>query len=658
MAHNHENEHNHEHCHGDCCNHEHSHKHSGVNLEISCCCDGCSDDHHHQHEDKNSKLFDIITIALSCMLLIAGFVPFLGEYAKFSFFLASAVLSGYELVPKALNGIKHLKLDENLLVLIAIVAAFCIGDWFEAAAVSLFFRIGESVEDYAVEKSKKAIEKLYEITTDKATVLQPDGSSVEIDAYDVKIGDILIVPPYEKVPVDCIALSDSGSVDASAITGESVPVEISKGISILSGSVNGGSVLKLRAKEKFENSAAFKIIETVENSQNSKGTTDKFITKFASIYTPVVVVLAILLAVIPSLVTGEWANYIHRSLVFLVASCPCALVLSIPLGFFAAIGAQSKKGIIVKGGKFIEKLAKINCVLFDKTGTLTDTDFEIDKIYTLNGYSEKNVLTIAAYGEKYSTHPLAQAVINACPDIDETQIRNFEEISGNGTKIILGGKTVLCGSRKFMVNNSIDTKAISGAQIYVAVDGKLIGAIVLSGKLRENSKFAIEELYSLGIDKIVMLTGDNEKAAKIAAEKCSIQEYHAGLLPAKKTEILESYISDGYSSAFVGDGINDAPTLACADVGIAMGSGTAAAIEVGDVVLMNPDPENIVNAVKLSRHAMGVIKFNIIFAIAVKVLVLILGAFGAAPMWAAVFADVGVCIIAVLNASRLLIDKK
>lgn len=651
MTHNHD-----EHCHDSCCEHEHNHSH-GVNLELSCCCDGCSHNDN-ENEEKSSKLFEIITVVLSFALLIAGLLPFLDETVKFIFFLASAVLSGYELVPNAIKGAKKLKLDENLLVLIAIVAAFCIGDCFEAAAVSLFFKIGESVEDYSVEKSKKAIEKLYEITTNKATVLKDNGSTVEIDADDVEIGDIILVSPYEKVPVDCVAVEDGGSVDASAITGESVPIEISSGVAVLSGSVNGPSILKLKAAAKFKDSAAAKIIETVENSQQSKGSADKFITKFASIYTPVVVVLAILLAIIPSLITGEWVKFIHRSLVFLVASCPCALVLSIPLGFFAAIGAQSKKGIIVKGGKYIEALAKIDSVLFDKTGTLTDNEFEIDKIYALNGFSEDNVLKIAAFGEKYSTHPLAQTVVKAYPDIDESLIKNFSEIPGNGTKISLGGKEVLCGSEKYMKNNSVDTKEINGAQIYVAVDRTLIGAIVLSGKLRETSKSAVEGLFKLGMKKVVMLTGDNEKAAKMTAEKCGISEYKAGLLPAQKTEILEEYKDEGYSPAFIGDGINDTPTLVTADVGIAMGSGTAAAIEVGDIVLMNPNPENIVNAIKMSRRAMNIIKSNIVFAIAVKVIVLILGAFGKAPMWAAVFADVGVCILAVLNSSRLLISKK
>ena len=647
-------------CHDECCCDDHCHdKHShGVELEVGCGC-GCGcHSHKYEEKEKSSKVFEIIILVLSFLLLIAGLMPFLNEYIKFAFFLSSAVLSGYELIPEAFESLKKLKLDENLLMLVAIVSAFVIGEGVEAAAVSLFYKIGESFEDYAVSKSKKAIESLYEITSETAVILNESGSSETVDVIRVKTGDTLIISPYEKVPVDCVAIEDGGSVDASAVTGESAPVNITEGISVLSGSVNGASALKLKATAEFENSTASKIIKTVEESQHAKGNTDRFITKFAAIYTPVVVVLAVLLAVIPSLITGEWANYIHRALVFLVASCPCALVLSIPLGFFAAIGAQSKKGIIVKGGKFIEELAKVDTVLFDKTGTLTDNEFEIDKIYAFNGFSEENVLTIAAYGEKYSTHPLAQTIVKACPDIDENKIRDFKEIPGNGTSISLGGEAVLCGSKKFMEENSVNTENVPSAQVFVAVDGVLSGAIVLSGKLRESSGTTIDSLYKLGMKNIVMLTGDNEAAAEAIAQKCGIADYHAGLLPEQKTEILEKYKSDGCLTAFVGDGINDAPTLACADVGIAMGSGTQAAIEVGDVVLMNSNPENIASSVKMSRHAMRVIKFNIAFAVLVKIAVLILGALGSAPMWAAVFADVGVCIIAVLNASRLLLYKK
>ena len=542
-------------------------------------------------------------------------------------------------------------------MLVAIVSAFAIGEGAEGAAVSLFFRIGESVEDYAVERSKKSIEKLYEITADNASIIDANGNIVQIDSDDIKIGDTVLVAPFEKIPVDCEALFDGGSVDTSAITGESVPVEVTAGMKLLSGSINGSTALKLKAVEVYENSAAARIIKTVEQSSANKGHADKFITRFARIYTPVVVSAAVLLAVIPSLVTHDWTTYIHRALIFLVASCPCALVLSVPLGFFAAIGGQSKNGVIVKGGRFIEALANVNAVLFDKTGTLTDSDFEIEEIIPAGNYGENDVLRYAAHAESYSTHPLGFAVKKTYGDVDESKISDFEEIGSNGVKLKYNGESVICGSAKFMAVNGVDVGNIDGAQIYVAADGKLVGAIRLAGRLREYSKSAVEGLYNSGIDKVVMLTGDNEKAAEAVAAKCGLKEYKAGLLPEQKTEYLELLKSEGYVTAFVGDGINDTPSLAEADVGIAMGSGTAAALESGDVVLMNSNVGNIVKAVRSARRSMRVIKSNIIIAIAVKIAVIVLGALGLAPMWAAVFADVGVCIICVINSTRLLFNK-
>lgn len=647
------------------CEHEHhEHDHHGHEHEHSCAC-GCEHCERagelnigEEEEEEGSKAFIIIKIAISAILMILGLLPLFDGNIKLIFFIASAIVSGYELIPEAFEELKDKKLGENLLMLIAITAAFAIGEGFEAAAVSLFFRVGESIEDYSVEKSKKAIKKLYEISNDTATVVDADGKTKKLDSCDIKVGDIILVSPFEKVPVDCVAFEDGGSVDTSAVTGEAIPVEITEGTKILSGSINGPSAIRLKATAAYEDSAAARIIKTVEQSAKNKSSTDKFITKFASVYTPIVVSLAVLLAVIPSLVTGNWTVYIHRALIFLVASCPCALVLSVPLGFFAAIGAQSKKGIVVKGGKFIEALSKTDAVLFDKTGTLTDDNFEITDITVFDGYTKEDLLKYAGYAEKYSTHPLSEAVKRAYPDVDESKISNFSEIKGSGTRLIVDGKNVICGSEKLLRENNIEFDTVSGAQIYVALDGKAIGALTLAGKLREQSKAAVEGLRALGIKRIVMLTGDNEAAAKAVAEKCSVTEVKAQLLPEDKTEFLKQLQSEGNSVAFVGDGINDTPTLSEADVGIAMGSGTAAAIETGDVVLMNSNPANIVSAVRMSRHAMRVIKGNVAFAIAVKIAVLILGALGLAPMWAAVFADVGVCIICVLNSTRLLLDGK
>lgn len=642
----HEHEHDHCHCHDGCaCGCEHCEK--AARLELS---------EKEEHEEKNKAVGIVFTVA-SLILLILGFLPFFSENIKLIFFIASTLLSGYELIPEALEELKNRELGENLLMLVAIISAFAIGEGAEGAAVSLFFRIGESVEDYAVERSKKSIKKLYEITSDTATVVGADGNGVELDSHEIKVGDTVIVAPFEKIPVDCVALFDGGSVDASAVTGESAPVEIVKGTKVLSGSINGSTALKLKATAVFEDSAAARIIKMVEQSSANKGNADRFITRFARVYTPVVVSAAVLLAVIPSLVTHDWTTYIHRALIFLVASCPCALVLSVPLGFFAAIGGQSKNGVVVKGGKFIEELAKVNAVLFDKTGTLTDSDFEIEEIIPVEGYNENDVLYYAAHAESFSTHPLGFAVKKAYGDIDESRISGFEEIGSNGIRLLVDGKKVLCGSERFLKANGVDTGNISGAQIYIAAEGKLIGAIRLAGRLRENSRSAVEGLYSLGVDKVVMLTGDNENAAKAVAEKCALKEYRAGLLPEQKTEYLEQLKGEGFVTAFVGDGINDTPSLAEADVGIAMGTGTAAALESGDVVLMNSNVGNIVKAIKASRRSMRVIKSNVAFAIAVKFAVIVLGALGLAPMWAAVFADVGVCVICVLNSGRLLFNK-
>ena len=640
------------HVHGHCGECEHD---SSCNIDIGCC-DGCShaQAHGHSHGENEKKWLAASMLGLSAVTLVLGFLPMFDETLKLCFFAASALFSGYELIPSSIDGIRRFKMDENLLVLIAVVAAFVIGEGAEGAAVSLFFRVGENIEDYAVARSKKAIQKLYEIRPDKAVRINSDGTSEEIASEDVKTGDVLAVSPFEKIPVDCVVLSGGGAADASAITGESLPIEVTKGMSLLSGTINGSELLKVKSTAEFKDSAASKIIKAVENSAEKKGNTDKFITKFARIYTPAVVVLAVLLAVVPSLVWGNPSEYIHRALVFLVASCPCAMVLSVPLGFFSAIGGLSKIGVIVKGGKYIELLSKVDSVLFDKTGTLTSGEFEIEKIDSANGYSEDDVLRLAAYADKYSAHPLAEAVRAVYTQIDESKISDFKELSGNGTEIKLYGKKVICGSKKYMIKNNIDVNGVEGAQLYVAENGVFAGAVTLSGKLRNTSKATISELKNIGIKNIVMLTGDNEQAAKKTADKCGITDYKAGLLPEQKTELLERLEAGGAKTAFVGDGINDTPTLVAADVGIAMGGGTAAAIEVGDVVLMNGNPQNIVESIKRARKSMVVIKSNVWFAIIVKAIVLTLGAFGLAPIWAAVFADVGVSIICVINSARLL----
>ena len=635
--------------------HEHCHEEHGCGCE-NCKKAECFEAHEEEHEENRTA--QIVMTAVSVILLALGLLPYFSEKIQLIFFVASAIFSGYELIPSALKEIKQRHLDENLLVLIAVVAAFIIGEGAEAAIVSLLFGVGEMLEDYAVDRSKSAIRKLYDITSDTAVRIDENGMSNEIDVSEVKIGDILLVSPFERVPVDCTALEDGGSVDASAITGEQIPVEIKKGMSVLSSSVNGNTAIKLEAAAEYKNSAAARIIETVEQSSKNKGNTDRFITRFARVYTPVVVCLAVLLAVVPSVFTHQWSEYIHRALVFLVAACPCALVLSIPLGFFAGIGAQSKKGIIVKGGKFIETLAKADAFLFDKTGTLTDSSFDIDEVICINAESEDEILKYAALAEKYSAHPLSEAVKNAYDINAEDELSDFSETPSGGTSVMYKGRRILCGKKSFLKEQGTDVEGDLAAQLFVSYDGKLLGAVSLSGHVRKESEPLIKKLRSLGIKKLIMLTGDSSKSAKSVAEKCALDGFEAELLPEQKTEYVKALQSKGHTVAFVGDGINDTPTLSSADVGVAMGSGTAAAIETGDIVLMNSNLENLAKSVEISRHTMRVVRWNIAFALAVKIIVLILGAFGFAPMWAAIFADVGVCIICVLNSARLLLDKK
>lgn len=467
----------------------------------------------------------MLLLVLSAVLIGLSFLPNLHPALRLSMQIASAVLSGYELLPAAWEGLKARRLDENLLVLISVLAAFIIGEGAEAAVVSLFFRVGESLEDFAVAKSKRAIEKLYDIQANTATLLNPDGSSIVIPAEDVQIGDILLVSPFDKIPVDCEVLEGAGTADASAITGEALPVELTVGSVLHSGTVNGSEMLKIRATAAFYDSAAAKIIRAVEHSASEKGSADKFITKFAKYYTPAVVGLAVLLALIPSLIFGNPAEYIHRALVFLVASCPCALVLSVPLGFFSAVGAASKLGVIVKGGKYIELLSKTEAILFDKTGTLTDGSFEIEKIVPANGCLPEDILSLAARADRYSTHPLAKAIVAAAGETDENGISDFHETPGKGTSVQIDGEAVLCGSASFLKENGVSAGLLPEAQIYVAKNGEAVGCIALCGRLRESAPTAIRELSALSVNPIILLTGDNETAARQLSEKCGISQF-------------------------------------------------------------------------------------------------------------------------------------
>lgn len=633
------------------------HSHTHAEIELDC---GCGHEHHHE-ESGHKNIWPIASLVIAAVLMAAGFIlrlfDSLPEFAADIAFVAAAVLAGYPVLIDGVRDLLKLRLDEHLLVSIAVIAACIIGEFPEAAAVTIFFQVGEMFEEFAVNRSKKSIAALTEIRPDTANVME-NGALVKKRAEEIAIGTVITVLPFERVPLDGAVRSGQSSLDASAITGESIPIDASAGTQALSGMINGSGTLEIEVTSSYGDSAASRIIDMVENASSRKASAERTVSKFARIYTPAVVAAAILLAVIPSLITGNWSEWIHRSLIFLVASCPCALVLSVPLSFFAGIGASSKRGILVKGGEFIEKLSKADTVIFDKTGTLTTGDLSVNKVTPAPGHTEEEVLQYAAGCEYYSNHPIAKAIVSAYGNTDEASIANFQETPGHGTAAHVLGKEVLCGGKAMMEQSGIDISALPEAQVYVCVEGGLIGAVQVSSTVRDDAAQAVRELKLLGIKHVVMLTGDNEKAAAQTAQACGITEYRAGLLPGDKVSTLEELKQGSAGTVFVGDGINDAPVLATADVGVAMGLGTDAAIEAGDIVLTNNRPSRLAEAIRLFRRTMGIVKFNIAFALIVKAAVLLLGALGLASMWAAVFADVGVSVLAVLNASRILRVKR
>ncbi len=628
-------EHSHEH------NHEHEHEHA---------CHGCGCSHCHEEEEENSKL-KIARIAAGLVLFAAGF--FTKGNISVILFVISYLVAGFDVILTAIKNILHGEIfDENFLMAVASVGALCIRDFAEAPAVILFYQIGETLQDYAFERSEKSVNQIMDIRTDHA-YLSKNGERVKIEAADAKIGDIIIVAPGERVPLDGVIVSGESYMDTSCITGESVKRKAAEGDEVLSGYVNSDSVVEIKVTHLLSESAASRIIDLMKNSLEKKSQSEKFITKFAKVYTPIVVALAVLTAVVPPLFDGfAFAKWIERALTFLVISCPCALVISIPLGFFAGLGAASKKGIIVKGGNAIEQLSKTDTVIFDKTGTLTKGVFEVSAIDSvLDG---DDFLKLCAYAEYYSNHPVAAAIKKKFGEkIDTSVISDYNEIAGKGISVRLSGVLILAGNKKLMSDYGIDVPEVNadGTVVYAASDGKYIGYIAVSDQIRDGR--TIEELKAHDI-KTVMLTGDRKNSAESVGKKLGISEIRSELLPQDKVRIVEEK-SKTSVCAFVGDGINDAPSLATANVGIAMGGiGSDAAIEAADVILINDDIAKIPAAIKLSKHTMTIVKENIIFSISIKVLIMILGFFGIASMWLAVFADVGVALIAILNSMRAL----
>ncbi len=605
-------------------------------------------------------------IAAAVLLVAAVIIEKKTEWATWQYlllYLVPYLVVGWDSLKEAAEGLIHGEaLSEDFLMSIATLGALGIGflpnaetQFPEAVFVMLFFQLGELFEEIAEGRSRRSISHLMEIRPDSANV-EREGKLFSVHPEEVATGETILIRPGEKVPLDGIVLEGDSSLDTVALTGESVPRSIHPGDEILSGCVNLSAVLRVRTTKAFGESTAAKILDLVENAASKKSRSESFITRFARVYTPIVVGLALVVAIVPGLITGDWASWIYRGLLFLVVSCPCALVISVPLSFFGGLGGASRKGILIKGSNIMDKLSKLHTVVFDKTGTLTEGVFEVAAVHP-EVIDEKELLHLAAHVERHSTHPIAMALLQAYPDEnDDCSISGTQEFAGHGIKAVVNGKTVAVGNSLLMEKEGATWHPChkSGTIVHLAIDGKYAGHIVISDKLKADAAESVAALKSAGIKKCVMLTGDGEEVAKAVAQECGIDSYLAQLLPADKVSAVEELLPEG-PLAFAGDGINDAPVLTRADVGIAMGGlGSDAAIEAADVVVMDDKPSKIASAVKIARRTIRIAKENVGFAIGVKVLVLALATFGLATMWMAVFADVGVTVLAVANAMRTL----
>ena len=615
------------------------------------------------NKKQKRNLYRIIAaIVLVAVYKIAGLNE--DSLAAAILYLIPYLIVGYDVLIKALKGIKnHQVFDENFLMAVATIGAYLLRNYLEATAVMLFYQIGELFQSYAVGKSRKSISELMDIRPDYANV-EIDGQLQQVDPYDLAVGTLIIVQPGEKVPIDGIVEQGTSSLNTAALTGESKPRDVKEGDEIISGCINNEGLLKIRTTRLFEDSTVSKILDLVENASSAKSRSEDFISKFAHYYTPAVCYSALALMILPPLVSlllgrdPAWTTWIYRALSFLVISCPCALVISIPLSFFAGLGGASRQGILIKGSNYLETLAKVNCVIFDKTGTITKGVFEVVDVHHSPLPKEK-VLEYAAYAENYSLHPIAKSIRQAYgQDIDEKRIGEVKEFSGHGVVARVDDKEVAVGNSLLMEQLKVKYQPCheTGTIIHVAVDGQYCGHLLIADMIKENAREAIDQLHKIGVDNTVMLTGDDLKVAREVADKIQIREYMGNLLPQQKVKEIESILETATGKvAFVGDGINDAPVLVRADVGIAMGAmGSDAAIEAADVVLMDDNLLKIAKSVKISKKCIRIVYENIGFAIGVKLLCLIMGAFGITNMWAAIFADVGVMVIAVLNAIRAL----
>ena len=612
-----------------------------------------TDEHHQSEGGKVQKILLAVSIVLGVAAL-ALHLAVKAEYTQWAVFAlsaAAAVLSGYDTFIHGVKNAVKLRIDETTLMTIAVIAAFCLGEFTEGAMVSILFAIGEFIEDIAVDNSRRSIEKLSKIRPDTATIIR-NGHEETVAAESVKTGTEIIVKPHERIPLDGIVKDSCSAVDNSALTGESVPVDVTDGSEVMSGAINGERVLRLVTTKEFGESTATRILNLVEDAAAKKGTNEKLISRFASIYTPIVIGIAVLIAVIPPLAgLGTFSEWIYRGLTVLVASCPCAIVISVPLAYYAGIGSASSHGVLIKGGRFLEALAKADAFAFDKTGTLTTGGLKIENVYSCSDYSGDDILSLAAACERYSSHPIALAIKRSAGE-SLPELNDYSETAGSGITAVYKGKRLCCGNDKF-VSEKIPGE-LKNANVFLVYDNKLIGAISVSDRVRPEAKGVISELKKLGAKRAVMLTGDSRSNAEKAASQLELTEFKAELMPSDKVSEINALKEKSKAVCFVGDGINDAPVLSASDCGTAMGLGSEAAIEASDMVLSSGTLEHLPAAVKISRKAINTVKTNITFALAVKAAVIILAALGLAAMWMSVLADTGVCVICVLYTSRLL----
>ena len=616
-------------------------------------------------KQKNMLYRILVSFLLFAVLMVLehrGMLVAFSSVIRFVIYLVPYLIIGYDIMCKAFRNISRGQVfDENFLMRIATWGAFGVAEYSEAVAVMLFYQVGELFQSYAVGKSRQSIADLMDICPEYANV-ETDGQLVRVDPDDVETGSIIVVKPGERIPLDGVVVEGESLIDTAALTGESVPRRAAAGDEIISGCINGSGTLRVRVTKEFDDSTVAKILELVENASSKKAKVENFITRFAKYYTPVVTISAAILAILPPLILGGgWSEWMQRACIFLVISCPCALVISVPLGFFGGIGAASRMGVLVKGSNYLEAAAQTTTIVFDKTGTLTKGEFKVTEVLPQQGVAKEALLETAAFGECYSNHPIAVSIREAYGKAIHTErVAEAEEIAGYGIRVRIDGRETLLGNEKLMRENGIAfTPCTSfGTVIYAAMDGRFLGAVVISDQIKEGAKKALRDMKRAGMKKCVMLTGDRREAAEHTAQELGIDEVHAQLLPADKVACVEELLKKKNANerlAFVGDGINDAPVLTRADLGIAMGSmGSDAAIEAADIVLMDDDIQNIAAIVHISRKTLRIVKQNIVFALGVKALVLLMGAFGAANMWEAVFADVGVSVLAILNSMRTL----